>query len=835
MKLQRITTHLALAALLSLVSAQVTTTPTPAAATPTANISATPAITTPAPTFNLPLGTGTAGPVPTSPATSGNSTLQSCPGPLIPNTRGLTISTCTGPCCIKCPAVNSFYPPNTIERVLTAAYGIRQVSLALSIFMAISYALLPGKRNQPHISVMFLTISLTFWYAAFDVMPGVTNACVNDFEQSTGHNSTLCGIQGVLIVYLTQTSSIWCCVLIMKLHLLAVWRSDFIDRHYGWLTGFTWIFPLAFAIPVAVKNYSQYPGVGFSCMVSTDRLNTFLFYPLAVIIYPSMLAMMSSKVDGMSELSSTARMHLTATMQAKRLLRGQWRPALMLATLMSSFTIFWLFYFVDARRLNNIGPATPWVQQWVLCVMTSGANGLTSDETQTACSRAISSNLFSVQWFAAAEIFLALIGAIVALVFVSKREFWSDWAFMLTSVFSRGKLGTSSHGYGSSHGGNKSPDRDQAPQRPTYNVQTNNKRPSSGVNDGIVTTFPQERKWSDIHFGTDGSQWYDMDELFDKEYDIQASDLNRSTGYAYPNEQPMEDPPHRLASTSDDPRFGDILYTPPAQESDIINSAWTPSVTTLVAGSSRTHLVANHQSERYIEQPVFPKPVPRANTKLKDNQGQAGQQSQQVFLSTPSRTGSPTFAQISLSPMPPKLAGQSSASSPRPSQPDSVLVVGSVRGSPAFNYSPPVRAASISSGAKSAAYSGTESASVAVAERIMIASRESLGQTSSRGQLQLRSSADSVHGKMKSRGNLPTALDLRTKSPPPPVLPVKSPARSYPPQQLPSVHDHQQYEQQHWQESYQHESSQQEQRQREQHQQQGRMLAEQPSRQGYRQ
>ncbi|KAG0310382.1 hypothetical protein BGZ99_000410 [Dissophora globulifera] len=686
MKLQRITTHLALAALLGVVSAQVTTTPTPAAATPTANITATAASTTPAPTFNLPLGTGAAGPVPTSPATPGNSTLQSCPGPLIPNTRGLTISTCTGSCCIKCPAVNSFYPPNTIERVLTAAYGIRQVSLALSIFMAISYALLPGKRNQPHISVMFLTISLAFWYAAFDVMPGVTNACVNDFEQSTGHNSTLCGIQGVLIVYLTQTSSIWCCVLIMKLHLLAVWRSDFIDRHYGWLTGFTWIFPLAFAIPVAVKNYSQYPGVGFSCMVSTDRLNTFLFYPLAVIIYPSMvchtitvarmirLAMMSSKVDGMSELSSNARMHLTATMQAKRLLRGQWRPALMLATLMSSFTIFWLFYFVDARRLNNIGPATPWVQQWVLCVMTSGANGLTSDETQTACSRAISSNLFSVQWFAAAEIFLALIGAIVALVFVSKREFWSDWAFMLTSVFSRGKLGTSSHGHGSSHGGNKSPDMDQAPPRPTYNVQANNKRPSSGINDSIVTTFPQERKWSDIHFGADGSQWYNMDELFDKEYDIQASDLNRSTGYAYPNEQLMEDPPHRLASTSDDPRFGDILYTPPAQESDIINSAWTPSATTLVAGSSRTHLVANHQSERYIEQPVFPKPVPRANTKPKDNQGQTGQQSQQVFLSTPSRTGSPTFAQISLSPMPPKLAGQSSASSPRPSQPDSVLI-----------------------------------------------------------------------------------------------------------------------------------------------------------------
>lgn len=62
-----------------------------------------------------------------------------------------------------------------------------------------------------------------------------------------------------------------------------------IDRYYGWLTAFCWVFPLAFAIPVAVKNLSMFPGVGFSCLVSNDNLNTFLFYPLAVYIYPGLL------------------------------------------------------------------------------------------------------------------------------------------------------------------------------------------------------------------------------------------------------------------------------------------------------------------------------------------------------------------------------------------------------------------------------------------------------------------------------------------------------------------------------------------------------------------
>ncbi|KAF9573022.1 hypothetical protein BGW38_008468, partial [Lunasporangiospora selenospora] len=229
-------------------------------------------------------------PAPGTPQNPGNRTLSQCPGPLIANTQNLDISTCLGGCCIKCPAFEYFYEPNKISTILHAAYVTRQVSLGAAVFMVISYLLLPGKRSQPHISVLFLTVSLSLWFAAFDVMPGVNNACANEFEQSTGHNSKLCGIQGVLIIYFTQTCALWCSLLIYKLHLLAVWRADFIDRYYAWFTAFCWIFPLAFAIPVAVMNLAEYPGVGFSCLVSNEHLNTYLFYPTAVYIYPAILA-----------------------------------------------------------------------------------------------------------------------------------------------------------------------------------------------------------------------------------------------------------------------------------------------------------------------------------------------------------------------------------------------------------------------------------------------------------------------------------------------------------------------------------------------------------------
>lgn len=221
----RLSSRAWLSALAVAVVAMATTMAAPPVAVPpkvTAPNNATTTVASATHTSNFVLPSGAPGPKPTSPTTSGNQTMTQCPGPLIANTQGLKIKTCMGNCCIKCPAFESLYEPDEVQRVLRMAYYTRQVSLGFAVFMAISYLCLPGKKAQPHISVLFLTVSLSLWYAAFDIMPGVSNACANDFEQSTGHNSRLCGVQGVLIVYLTQTSALWCSLLIYKLHLVRV-------------------------------------------------------------------------------------------------------------------------------------------------------------------------------------------------------------------------------------------------------------------------------------------------------------------------------------------------------------------------------------------------------------------------------------------------------------------------------------------------------------------------------------------------------------------------------------------------------------------------------------
>ncbi|CAO3572238.1 unnamed protein product [Mortierella alpina] len=291
-----------------------------------------------------------------------------------------------------------------------AMYVVHQISLACKIFLVISYLVLPGKRGQPHTSVLLLFISDSLWFASFNIMPGITNSCVNDFKISTAQNSLSCGIQGVLTIYFIHTTVLWCSLLIYKLHLLAVWRSDVIERYFSWVAAFCWMFPLVFVVPIAVKGLAQFPGVGASCLVSQANLNTYLFYPTAVYFYPALLlhvftaskmihvALVSSKMDGNeggpSELSLNSRPNRVNRIPLKMLLRNQWRPALMLTLLTCCITFFWLYIFLENQR-------------------------------------EIASQQPSIILFGSAEMLVASSGIIIAMVFAAKAEFWAKWSLLL--------------------------------------------------------------------------------------------------------------------------------------------------------------------------------------------------------------------------------------------------------------------------------------------------------------------------------------------------------------------------------------------------------------------
>ncbi|KAF9110538.1 hypothetical protein BGX27_006198 [Mortierella sp. AM989] len=541
-------------------------------------------------------------------------------------------------------------------------------------------------------------------------------------------------------------------------YLLAVWRSNWIDAYYGWFTALCWTLPLGFAIPVAVKGLAEYPGIGFSCIVSTSNLNTYLFYPTAVYMYPAMichvatvgkmihLAVISSKIDtGLSQLSSDARMRVTTTMQAKRLLRGQWRPALMMGTVMALLTVFWLFYFIDAHRLASLGPETEWLRNWYKCVMTNGNMGKNGFDTQTICAMDARPNLPSIPWFTAAEILLAIIGIVVAGIFITKVEFWEDWAYLLRNVFSRGKTGSSSIG-------RSSPDDDNSNSYARKKAMDNVVNKNVAISRGVPTPVTFNNGKAELS----ESQWYDMDDLLDKEYDGRGSRaLQRNVSFgsqrgmtAYSSPNPASDPPHY----NNDRHSGDLLYSPPVNEAT--PSHWSPSA---------------HTTRPYIEQPVVPSPVartPKLSSKEPVYLSNSAQNSTSISLPPSSPTSPTNYGHGgSLSPMPPRSPPQQFRQQQRSNPLESIPVIAVATRGNAYQRSPQPPPSPASQKQRANLYNSQESG-----DRIMIASRGSVTGSSA------KSNSNSSIRINTAAANAAALMDPRTMSPPP-SLPNKSPRR----------------------------------------------------------
>lgn len=514
---------------------------------------------------------------------------------------------------------------------------------------------------------------------------------------------------------------------------------------------------------------------------------------------------MSSKIDtGLSQLSTDARMKVTTTMQAKRLLRGQWRPALMVGTVMTSLTIFWLFYFVDTHSFAKTNKETVWLQQWVGCVFMQAKAGKSADEMQTVCALGARPNLPSIHWFAAAEVLLALLGVVVAMVFITKAEFWEEWGYLLGNLLHRGKRGNGSR---SSSRGSRSPaNNGHGSNSPTMvnrhpsthsnsigeeiarkggpmarsmggNSGLHNDMNGSSGSPGVFRTNSQSPSTKNLT--GNNSQWYDMDDLLDKEYELQehqptslhhasSSHLQRNVSFSSHTGGPTSPTSSGpigmgMGMAADPPKYNSGNLTSPTR-------AYFSS-----SGSDRDTMTP------YTEKPVVPTPVPRTprlNTTPPTTQ-------QHIYLSSPKMSTSPP--QSPTSPSSPSYRTANNTSHPL----DSVPIISiATRGSPAMSatsythtprsprHQPHQKTYTQPPTAQSLLHNANNST-----DQIMVASRESIG----RAPLSLQGGG----GGGRVMGGGPTSPVSRTRSPPPSV-PHKNPHRHHqpgymsPPIQLPS-------------------------------------------------
>lgn len=134
-------------------------------------------------------------------AAAAPASLSICPPPLVANPFMGSPSqprNCEGPCCLPCPVVNSFYQAGLIDRIFYTLACIRIVSFVLSVFVVLSYGLLPQRREHTNKIVLWFSFSQMLWLGTTFFYFGHQRdtQCHDEIVQATMNNDFLCGIQG---------------------------------------------------------------------------------------------------------------------------------------------------------------------------------------------------------------------------------------------------------------------------------------------------------------------------------------------------------------------------------------------------------------------------------------------------------------------------------------------------------------------------------------------------------------------------------------------------------------------------------------------------------------
>ncbi|KAF8983121.1 hypothetical protein BGZ46_010856 [Entomortierella lignicola] len=196
----------------------------------------------------------------------------------------------------------------------------------------------------------------------------------------------------------------------------------------------SFIIPLGPVIPVGVNKQIENPGFGSVCFVI---INT------------------NSALAGDSTLQShgdTQGNTVTSNKRRRQTARGitqflekQWRSGAMAICLISVDMIYWLFYFIDAKKMTNVSPSTPWFVSWVTCLVENAATNLllagdiqgAGEVAQAACASVSRPHVPSFTWAAVSDLFPALLGIMTVVIFGSKLEMWRELRHELFGRFSR--------------------------------------------------------------------------------------------------------------------------------------------------------------------------------------------------------------------------------------------------------------------------------------------------------------------------------------------------------------------------------------------------------------
>ncbi|KAJ3167918.1 hypothetical protein HDU88_001865 [Geranomyces variabilis] len=359
---------------------------------------------------------------------------------------------CNGPCCAPCPIGEIFAPPGLFHQQIVTHQVLHFVAFLLSLFVVISYSVLPGRRDHPADIVLHFAIATCIWMAvSMWTLPNVKaiQCAADGVTPSTAFNNKLCGLQAAWLLVGVHASVLWGAYMIWNLHTTIVWKSNLLARYKPFGIIVCWGVPILLTT-ITLGADTVDASTGPICFISSTAAVKYVFGIQGAVMFPTVVANMwtfihiarvahlaggnnnsaatgSALSGGSYELDSSGNKVAKAVnrrRQFAQLVSMNWRALLLGVVFVSTYVTYFSFYSSLTAVTSSATPDQPWVVDFFEC-LTLNPRG------QTMCIARFADRLPSSTIISAAYITTGLVGVWIFIVFGVQTALIRDWASLI--------------------------------------------------------------------------------------------------------------------------------------------------------------------------------------------------------------------------------------------------------------------------------------------------------------------------------------------------------------------------------------------------------------------
>ncbi|GBC12659.2 hypothetical protein GLOIN_2v1861514 [Rhizophagus irregularis DAOM 181602=DAOM 197198] len=355
---------------------------------------------------------------------------DNCPSPLIardPNGHIDESQNCVNNCCLACPFPNNFYEEGKLDFIYKSFAILGIISFFLMILLCIFFIVLPSQKKNHLAKLMLFPLALSvmcFEGAEFFTINQKQSQCVDAITPADSRNNTYCAVQAFFTLAGSCAIACYSSLLMTHLHLVSVWRVDFITKK---IIGFhALIFGgslAAFIIPYLTNNI-QSSNICFISLDSAPAYFYFLFFiyiafaaHLTTFIYMAHITIKSNRRYSVASTISKRTTIIEAQRQLNHLhavFKMQWRALLGALLMLIIYVLNWHFYIFGLRVLAESTLTSEWIIKWVLCLKDQGS--------QSICANIIKEYIPSYSYIITLLFFNRTAGILIFIIFAAKKS-----------------------------------------------------------------------------------------------------------------------------------------------------------------------------------------------------------------------------------------------------------------------------------------------------------------------------------------------------------------------------------------------------------------------------